>query len=313
MVDLEIRELRYFRAVAEELSFSRAAQRLGMAQPPLSRAMQKLERRLGVQLFERSNRGVKLTVAGLTLWDEAGNALAAVAAAAHRTSRTAGETPVLTITAKPGVATDLLRHTVQVYRALPDAATVQVVVSGYGEQAGMLRDGRADIAILGSPFDRQGVDIEPLISEPRVAALPAGHPLARCESLGCRDLAGLSMPQCPGSTASDQAYWSGQDVTLQAEPPKSGPIVHDSSQLLEHVALGQAVALIPASLARHNSRPDIAYRPVHDASPYTTAVAWRSGSRNPWIARLVRTAIELVAGGFGEYSPEPRPSSGVAL
>ncbi|MDQ3783866.1 MAG: LysR family transcriptional regulator, partial [Actinomycetota bacterium] len=92
MNDLEVRELRYFVAVAEELNFSRAAGRLGMAQPPLSRAISQLEKRLGVQLFERSNRKVTLTAAGLTLLDEARSALDAMSAAARRTRRAASAT-----------------------------------------------------------------------------------------------------------------------------------------------------------------------------------------------------------------------------
>ena len=89
MDDVEVRELRYFRAVAEELNFSRAAERLGMAQPPLSRAIRLLERRLGVQLFERTSRHVELTPAGNVLFTESAKALDAVTAAVRRTRRAA--------------------------------------------------------------------------------------------------------------------------------------------------------------------------------------------------------------------------------
>ncbi|MBM7790195.1 LysR family transcriptional regulator [Tenggerimyces flavus] len=177
MTDLELRELRFFHAVAEELNFSRAAERLGMAQPPLSRAIRQLERRPGVELFERSNRHVALTDAGLALMPEAERVFAAVAVAVART-RQAGMPDQLTITAKPAVATDLLREIVTAFRDLPGAPLVQVVVSGYGQQEAMLRDGRADLALLGSPHEEEGLELEPLISGPRVAALPIGHELA---------------------------------------------------------------------------------------------------------------------------------------
>ncbi|MCP3804120.1 LysR family transcriptional regulator [Allokutzneria sp. A3M-2-11 16] len=286
MDDVEVRELRYFRAVADELNFSRAATRLGIAQPPLSRAIRQLERRIGVQLFVRDTRQVALTPAGHALLAETSRVFDAVSAAVHRTRRAGRSTPSVVVTAKAGVATELLRRIVRGYAELPGAEQVEVVVSGYGEQAAMLRDGRADLAFIGSPAEYAGFDTEPLYSEPRVAALPAGHELASRATLSCRDLVGLPMPQWPDATPAERVYWAGRDYDL----PTHGPEIRDSSQLLENVALGQTVGLIPSSLAEHNPRPDIAYRPVLDASPYTTVIAWPAGSTAPWIARFVQIA-----------------------
>nr|MBA2449527.1 LysR family transcriptional regulator [Chloroflexota bacterium] len=179
MNDLEVRELRYFVAVADELNFSRAAERLGMAQPPLSRAIRQLERRLGVQLFERTTHRVTLTAAGLTLLDEARSALDAMSAAGRRTRRAASAAPTLVVTAKPGLAAGLLRRIVDSYTALPGTPQIEIAVSGYRQQADMVRDGRADVALLSSPYDERGLDTEPLITGARVAALPVGHELAR--------------------------------------------------------------------------------------------------------------------------------------
>ncbi|MEV6875486.1 LysR family transcriptional regulator [Amycolatopsis sp. NPDC051128] len=294
MDDVEVRELRYFRAVAEELNFSRAAERLAMAQPPLSRAIRLLERRLGVQLFERTSRHVALTPAGNVLFTESAKALDAVSAAVRRTRRAARQAPALVVTAKPGVATDLLRR---IADRFPDP--VEIRVSGFGEQAEMLRDGRADVALLGCSSGpdgpghdgQDGLDVEVLFSEPRVAALPAGHELAGRSALTCADFAGRPTPFWPGSSAASRAYWSGQDVT--GGPVTPGPVVHDSAQLLETVALGQAVALLPASVAELRSRDDVVYRPVLDATPYSLAFAWAAGARDLRIARFVRTAVEV--------------------
>ncbi|RSM42240.1 LysR family transcriptional regulator [Amycolatopsis balhimycina DSM 5908] len=286
MDDVEVRELRYFRAVAEELNFSRAAERLGMAQPPLSRAIRLLERRLGVQLFERTSRHVALTPAGNVLFAESAKALDAVTAAVRRTRRAAQRTPALVVTAKPGVATDLLRR---IADAHPDP--VEIRVSGFGEQAEMVRDGRADVAVVGCPGTQHGLDVELLFSEPRVAALAPGHELAGRSALTCADLAGRPTPCWPLSSAADRAYWSGQDVT--GGPVTPGPVVYDSAQLMETVALGQAVALLPASFAELGSRDDVVYRPVVDASPYSLALAWAAGARDVRIARFVRTATEV--------------------
>lgn len=308
MTDLEMRELRFFHAVAEELNFSRAAERLGMAQPPLSRAIRQLERRLGVQLFERNTRQVALTHAGAVLLQEAERLFATMAASVTRTRQAAVPTEQLTITTKPAVATDLLREIVAVFGEVPNAPLVQVVISGYGQQVPMLRDGRADLALLGSPHEEDGLELEPLISEPRVAALPIGHELTRRHGLRCRDLAGLPFPQWTGANATQRAYWAGQDRegttadSLRRHVAAAGPRVQDASELLEAVALGQAVALIPASLAGRNVRGDIAYRPVHDASPYETMIAWRAGTLSAWGARFVSTAREITVEQAAEAS-----------
>ncbi|WP_344876733.1 LysR family transcriptional regulator [Allokutzneria multivorans] len=290
MADVEVRELRYFRAVADELNFSKAALRLGIAQPPLSRAIRQLERRVGVQLFVRDTRQVALTPAGHALLAETGRVFDAVSAAVHRTRRAGQATPSVVVTAKAGVATELLRRVVRAYAEAPGAQAVEVVVSGYGEQAVMLRDGRADLALIGSPADHSGFDTEHLVSEPRVAALPAGHELAEREALHCKDLLGQPMSQWPESCHADRVYWAGRDHDL----PTGGPEIHDNSQLMENVALGLTVALIPRSLAEHTPRPDIVYRPVLDASPYTTVLAWPAGSTAPWIARFVQVACAQV-------------------
>ncbi|GAA2992237.1 LysR family transcriptional regulator [Streptosporangium longisporum] len=300
MVDLEVRELRYFQAVAEELNVTRAARRLGIAQPPLSRAIRRLERRLGTDLLDRTGHRLSLTPAGLRLLDEARRVLDAVSAAAHRTRRAAR--PTLVITAKPCVATGLLRDIVSAVAGMPEAPHVEVAVSGYGEQPGMLRDGRADLALLGSPYDLSGLEAEPLLTEPRVAALPRTHPLAARAVLTCSDLAGSPMPRWPGGNTAEQDYWAGRDTAPGGERP-AGPTVHDTSQLLEVVALGQAVALIPSSFTGRYHGDDIVYRPVRDASAYTIAVAWREGLRDPWIARVVRAAAEVAADGTDRAEP----------
>jgi DNA-binding transcriptional LysR family regulator len=282
---MEIRELTYFRAVAEELNFSHAAARLGIAQPPLSRAISQLERRLGVRLFDRDTRRVSLTPAGEVLLAESAHVLDAIAAATHRTQR-AGRG--LVVTAKPGLASSLLREVVAAYRG-----AAEILVSGFGEQADLVRSGRADAALMGSPCraaDRRGLDFEPLVSEHRVAVLPAGHPLAARTSLTVADLTGHPMPRWRRWEEPDErAYWTGQST------PVDGPVVSDSTQLLEVVALGQAVALVPASLANSNERTDLAYRPVPDAAPYTVSVAWPAGSSNRDLAAFVRTAVEVAA------------------
>ncbi|GAA4236396.1 hypothetical protein GCM10022254_45920 [Actinomadura meridiana] len=185
------------------------------------------------------------------------------------------------VTAKPGVATELLHRIHERFRAEPDAPDLHIVVSGFGEQADMVRDGRADVAIAAC-FDGHDLDTELLATEPRVAALTPAHELAARDVLTTADLIDEPAPR-----------WSPPATDhLLGDParPVDGPVVRDTAQLLEVVALGQATALVPVSLAARNIRPDVAYRPVPDAAPYRTLALWPTDSRSPDVSRFVRTA-----------------------
>ncbi|MEU6040726.1 LysR family transcriptional regulator [Actinomadura sp. NPDC047616] len=282
---METRELRYFVAVAEELHFGRAAQRLGIAQPPLSRAIQQLERRLGVKLLERTNRTVTLTEAGSVLLREGRAALDAVDAAERRTRRAAlaatGQ-PGLVLVTKAGASSELLSKLLDAYAAEPGAVTVDVHLCGIGEQERLLRDGRADVALLHRPFDSTvGFDTEDLRTEGQVVVLPAGHPLARRAGLRMDDVTAL--PDLP------LPRWPGPDGTY---PDGPGPQVRDHTQLLQLVGLGRAAAVLPDSCRAHLNA-DLAAVPVLDAPTVTTVIAWPPHSRSRALAGLVRAATLL--------------------
>ncbi|MET7300681.1 LysR family transcriptional regulator [Embleya sp. NPDC005575] len=303
MSELEVRELRYFIAVAEELNFSRAAQRLGMAQPPLSKAIAQMESRLGVRLLERTTRQVRLTNAGQVLLDQARIAVDAVHAAARRARRAGQPTPQLVVAVKPGGDAGLLREILAAYRGrgshLPPP---EVVVGGGGEPIAMLRDGRADVALLRSPFDGQGLDSQTLVVEPRLAVLPAAHRLAGRRRLRLTDLKGEPIPRWKGAAPSTTAYYTGCDGAEEAgdghtgsapaDTPE-GPLVAGVEQLLEVVALGQAVAFLSRSTTERHQRPDIAYRPVTGLSPSAVMVAWPETSRSAAVATFVQAAHDV--------------------
>lgn len=281
---METRELRYFVAVAEELHFGRAAKRLDVAQPALTRTIQKIERRLDTSLFVRSSRSVSLTRAGAVLLEEGRNALDVVDAAERRTRR-AGQTevgdPGLVLVTKAGVFGELVAKLLDAYSAEPDAVPVEVVLvpCGIGEPERMLHDGRADVALLHLPLDSfTGLDHEELASEGQLVVLPAGHPLAARGSLRLADVAdlpGLPLPRWPHP---DGSY-----------PDGPGPAVRDGTQLLQLIRLGRACAVLPES-SRTQLTGDLAAVPVADAPAVTTHIAWPSRSRSLAVAALVRVA-----------------------
>jgi DNA-binding transcriptional LysR family regulator len=287
MDTLETRELRYFMAVAEELHFGRAAERLGMAQPPLSRAIQQLERRLGVSLLKRNRRGVTLTGAGEVLLYEGRAALDAATAAARRTRRAGGADSQggprnrLVLAVKAGASHELLHKLLDAYAAEPDAAEVEVLPSGTCEQEEMLRDGRADVALMHKPFNSlAGFDSEELLAEGQIAVLPAGHPLATHKALSLADVSDI-----PGLPL---ARWPRHGTY----PPGPGPEIHDQTQLAQLIALGRTVAVFPDS-ARAWLWAEHTAVPLTDAPPVVTHIAWPAHSRSLALAALIRTATRL--------------------
>ncbi|EFF89022.1 LysR-type transcriptional regulator [Streptomyces sp. e14] len=282
---METRELRYFVAVAEELHFGRAAQRLGIAQPPLSRAIAALERRLGADLLERDSRGVALTGAGAVLLREARAALDAVEAAERRTRRAAlagSGRPAVVLAAKAGASSELLAKLLDAYAAEPGAVAVDVLLCGPGEQAPVLRDGRADVALLHRPFDdTAGFDTEDLHTEGQVAILPAGHPLGTRAEVRLAEVTGL--PELP------LPRWPRPDGTF---PDGPGPQVRDHTQLTQLIALGRACAIVPET-GRAGLGEGLVAVPVVDAPRVTTVIAWPPHSRSTAVADLVRAATAL--------------------
>jgi DNA-binding transcriptional LysR family regulator len=267
---LETRELAYFLAVADELHFGRAAARLGIAQPALSKTVRQLERRLGVSLLERSSRAVTLTEAGKVLRREAQVALAAVSAAALRTQRAGARDPRLVLAMKPGGDAGLLPAIVAAYEREPAMLPLDVVFGA--DPARMLREGRADAALLYAPPDETDrLDTETLLTEAPVAVLPASHPLAQRASLRMADLAGENLHKKPDDPAAMKSL----------------------AELMHLIALGRTVAVLPRVLTRP-LRDDLVTVPVTDIPPVALLLAWPAHSTSLPVAALARAAVGVI-------------------
>jgi DNA-binding transcriptional LysR family regulator len=315
MSDVEARQLRYYLAVAEELHFGRAAERLGMAQPPLSRAIRTLERQLGVRLLERTTRQVTLTAAGEVLVRDARTALDAISAAARRAQNAGRPTPALRLALKTDYDAELLPQILDAYRREEASLPVELVLGGRGEQEPALRDGRADVALLPTPFDDRGLDVEHLLTEPRLVALAADDPLAARSVLRLADLAGRTLPDgnpadrggLPIGATGDTDGGGSPRTTSPTSVVEPRPTQLDSAQIFNVVELGGIVWFPPASLARRHPRPNIAYRTVRDLPPTTLMVAWPQASRSPAVAAFVRAATTVA-----DATPAPVPAVGSA-
>ena len=260
---IETRELAYFVAVAETCHFGRAAQRLGITQPPLSRAIRRLERRLGVVLLERTSRRVALTVAGEVLLAEGRRALDTIDTAVAR-ARIAAR-PRLRLALQPGGDGGLLAPILAAYRDEPRAVEVELVPCTAGEQPGLLRRGAADVAFVhGHQPDLDRLDSEVLLVEPQVVALAGDHPLAGAATLRIADVAADLLPATRVTT--------------------------DPAAALQLVALGRAAVLLPASL-QGQLRRDVVCVPVRDAAPSRLLLAWPAQQRSPALAAFVRIAL----------------------
>ena len=177
---MELRHLRYFLAVAEELHFGRAAARLGIAQPPLSQQIRQLEQELGVTLFHRTKRRVEITPAGQAFSEEVRQVFAQAERAVSTARRAGrGEIGQLDIGFAPSADLDILPRVLRVWNARFPAVEIDLHPMLPSAQTEALRDGRIHIGFVRLPLEESGLVVETIQREPLLAVLPAGHPLAR--------------------------------------------------------------------------------------------------------------------------------------
>ena len=306
---MELRHLRYFIAVAEEGHITRAAERLGMQQPPLSQQIKAIERELDVQLFRRKARGVELTDAGSTFLDDARATLSQLERAVESTRRAArGELGRICV----GVTSTssfhpLVARSIGAFSEACPKVSLTLEESLSNELLEGLRSERMDVAFIRTaPADAEGLAIQPLLEEPMVAALPSSHPLAKGTKGGAIPLRQLAPENFflygpPGTGMYDtiiaacHAADFNPNVGNLGASTQQGPRIGSTLSL---VAAGLGITFVPSSLQRMNVE-GVAYRRVKGTTPPTArlSLATRRGDPSATVkqfASLVRSTAKAV-------------------
>jgi DNA-binding transcriptional LysR family regulator len=272
-MDLDLRKLRYFVAVAEELHFGRAAERLHIAQPVLSRQIRALEDELRAQLFVRTKRATELTPAGRQLLDDARPLLSAADATRRRVAQAARGSKTFTIGFMPGLT---VTEAVRAFGASHPDIEVELIRTTWNDQVDVLQDGRVDVSIVRLPIDQAGLTVRPLFEEPRVAMLPSDHRLAGKPVIDITDLADEHLLQDPDAVPE----WRDIARELRTRTANPIPVMRSVEEKLEHVATGRGISIIPLSVATFYQRSDVVAVPVDDLALNAVCLAWVSSRRS---------------------------------
>jgi DNA-binding transcriptional LysR family regulator len=289
----EIRQLRYFVAVAEHGSVSQAALDLHLSQSALSEALRKLEVELGVELLERSSRGVAVTSAGAALAGEARVAIerfdAALDAARRAARGQTGRLRVGFVAAGAGRLSTLARAR---FLARFPHVRVEPRRFDWGGEVAALRDGECDVAFVWLPADLGGLRWELVATEPRYAGLAAGHALAARDELSVVELNDEPIMW----TRRAPRYWIdwwAVNPRPDGREPRWGPENDNVEEMLEQVADGSAYCIGPASMTEYYARPDLTWIPIRDVDPLRIALAWRERDGSPLVAAFAAVVREL--------------------
>jgi DNA-binding transcriptional LysR family regulator len=300
---MELRHLRYFVAVAEELHFRRAADRLHMSQPPLSQQIRALEEELGVTLLERTQRRVTLTAAGAAYYERAREILDAVEDASRLVKRVnRGEVGRLAVGFVGSAMYSLVPEALGAFAARYGEVDLHLRELTTAAQLRQLESGQIDVGFIRPASDRPGLAFETVEREPVVVALPESHPLAQGRVVDLEQLAGetlvlLGREDSPGVRDS----LAGATELVRGDVQE----VREMQTVIALVRAGVGISLVPGSV-RALAREGVVYRELPaDGPTVELAMAWRAEDRSPVLAAFKQAIRELVASGSAAHRPPP--------
>jgi DNA-binding transcriptional LysR family regulator len=287
----EIRQLRYFVAVAERGSVSHAAIDLHISQSALSETLRKLETELGVDLLERSSRGVAPTSAGDALLAGARDAIERFDAALDAAR---GQTGRLRVGFEAAGAGRLSTQSRARFLARYPHVRVEPRRFEWGGEVAALREGECDVAFVWLPADLTGLTSEIVATEPRFAGLATHHPLASRGGLNVDELNDEPIMWTRRAPRYWVDWWA-VNPRPNGQQPRWGPENDNVEEMLEQVADGSAYAIVPRSMTEFYARPDLVWIPIADVDPLRIALAWRERDASPLVHAFAEIVRELAA------------------
>jgi DNA-binding transcriptional LysR family regulator len=303
-MNIEIRHLRYFVAVAEEASFTAAAQHAHVSQQVLSAQIRQLEDAVGAELLSRSSRGVALTAAGTAFLASARETLASldrgVTAARNAAQAVAGR---LTVGLSAATGGSVRSRVLAAFESAYPSVAMRLVAYDLAQPAAGLLDFSSDVALLRPPADAPGICLEAIAEEPRVFVLASDHPLASRSSLGLADVAGLPWVAAPLAVDGCVPSAFRDDWLMVPRPGGDVPVIGAEARTIEewreHIAAGRGISLCPASSEAFSARPGIVFVPASGVPATSLCAAWRADDLRPAVLGFVKVAASAGAGPAG--------------
>jgi DNA-binding transcriptional LysR family regulator len=293
-MDVDTRLLRYFAVVAEEGNLTRAARRLFVSQPALTKQVRQLESQLGVRLFTRSREGMALTEPGEALAARVPALLASWDGVLRETRNTAARAArVLRVGFIASAANEATPEIIAAFARRRPGWRVDMRQTSWADPTAGLPDGEVDAALLRLPFPGQeNLRVTVLLTEPRWVALADGHRLATRAEIPFAELWDEPFVAAPAETGSWRDFWLATDER-DGHPVRIGAVTEQPDDWLSAIANGYGVALAPESAARFYARPGVTYRPVTGVRPTQVGVAWSpADDENPVVQDFVGCCAE---------------------